>query len=83
MVLEEAVVWELTLLSTSSSINVKENAKIGELWAALQLGRKWVGMTNPRRLILYLRTLLEVVFRSQPFVYHSPDHLALPSPIPA
>jgi hypothetical protein len=61
---------------------VKENKKFGDLWDALKPGRKWVGMSN-RRIILYVRPLLEVVLRSQPFVYHSPDHLAFPSPIPA
>lgn len=40
-------------------------------------------MTARKGLVPYSRPLLEMVPRSQPFVYNGPDHLALPSPIPA
>lgn len=71
------MVWELLKRGR------RENKKIGKHWAALKLGRKEIGKTTRRKLVPYSRPLLEVVPRSQPFVYHGADHLALPSPIPA
>ena len=40
-----------------------------------------MGRTKRER-VWHSRPLLEVVPRDQPFVYHSPDHLVLQSPLP-